>query len=68
MSNQPNLFDKLKPRSLEVSGGDLVAVIRSLKERGAHISGMVSTSVSGWRITIEWPQQNILAPYERMGF
>lgn len=67
MKNQPSLFDQLQPRSLDVAGGDLIAVIRSLKEHGAHVSGMVSTSNSGWRLTVEWPQQNILE-HERMGF
>jgi hypothetical protein len=54
--HEPGLFDKLQPRCLEISNGDLIAVLRSLKERGAHVSGMVSKGDnSGWRLTIEWP-------------
>lgn len=57
MNQQHTLFDQLKPRSLEISNGDLLAVLRSLKERGAHLSGMVSKpDNSGWRLMIHWPQ------------
>jgi hypothetical protein len=54
-TKQPTLFDQLQPRSLEVAGGDLVGVLKSLQARGAHVSGMASVNNSGWRITIEWP-------------
>jgi hypothetical protein len=66
---QVSLFDQLQPRSLEVAGGDLIGVIKSLKERGAHVSGMTSMNTSGWRLTIEWPQEQSTLKYEqRMGF
>jgi len=53
---QPTLFDRLQPRSMEISNGDLIAVLRSLKARGAHVSGMISKpDNSGWRLIIEWP-------------
>jgi hypothetical protein len=58
-TKQPTLFDRLQPRSLEVSGGDLIAVLKSLKVRGAHVSGMVSMNNSGWRLTIEWPASSV---------
>lgn len=51
---QNGLFDKLQPRSLDVAGGDLIGVLKSLKARGAHVSGMVSKGVSGWRLAIQW--------------
>jgi len=59
-TKQPTLFDQLQPRSLEVAGGDLVAVLKSLKERGAHVIGMVSVNNSGWQLSIEWP--DVLKP------
>ncbi len=56
ISKAPSLFDRLQPRSMEVSNGDLIGVLHSLKLRGAHVSGMTSKpDNSGWRLIIEWP-------------
>jgi hypothetical protein len=54
-TKQPTLFDASQPRSLEVSGNEMIDAIRELKARGAHVSGMAAAKPSGWRLSIEWP-------------
>ena len=57
MNQQTTLFDRLKPRSLEIANGDLIGVLRSLKLRGAQVEGMANKpGNSGWRLTIHWPK------------
>jgi hypothetical protein len=43
-------------RAVFFSRSDLVGVLRSLKLRGAHVSGMICKGDnSGWRLTIDRP-------------
>jgi hypothetical protein len=55
MNTKPTLFDASQPRSLEVSGNEMIDAIRELKARGAHVAGMTSAKPCGWRLSVEWP-------------
>jgi hypothetical protein len=54
-ANSANQPADEKPGTLECSGAELVALLASLRARGAIVLGMTSICVSRWRLSIEWP-------------
>jgi hypothetical protein len=51
---QSDLFTAQKPASVTVSGEAMLAKLRELKARGAHVDGMARAKPSGWRLSIQW--------------
>jgi hypothetical protein len=48
-----------KPRALEVSGPDTVAIINEIKARGGQVCGMAQASGANgrWKLSIHWPKE-----------
>jgi len=53
-AKQPTLFDREQPRSLEVAGPELAALLADLESRGATVLNMTAIDTGRWLLLLDW--------------
>jgi hypothetical protein len=53
----PGVRDWTQPSTLECNGAESAGLLADLKARGCIVLGMAVADVSGWRLSLDWPNQ-----------